>query len=34
MSKVDYARIRQDNIEEYGKGTRHLSYFADIAKAQ
>lgn len=30
MSKVDYARIRQDNIEEYGKGTRHLSYFADI----
>jgi len=30
MSKVDYAKIRQDNIEEYGKGTRHLSYFADI----
>ncbi len=30
MSKVNYEKIRQDNIEEYGKGTRHLSYFADI----
>ena len=30
MSKVNYKKIRQDNIEEYGKGIRHLSYFADI----
>ncbi|MFI3189606.1 hypothetical protein BCS42_05665 [Crenothrix sp. D3] len=30
MSKIDYEKIRQDNIEEYGKGTRHLSYLADI----
>lgn len=30
MSRVNYEKIRQDNIEEYGKGTRHLSYFADI----
>ncbi|WP_411727453.1 sacsin N-terminal ATP-binding-like domain-containing protein [Methyloglobulus sp.] len=27
---TDYERIRQKNIEEYGKGTRHLSYFSDI----
>lgn len=30
MSKINYEKIRKDNIEEYGKGTRHLSYFADI----
>jgi hypothetical protein len=30
MIKVNYEKIRKDNIEEYGKGTRHLSYFADI----
>ncbi len=27
---ADYAAIRQNNIKEYGQGTRHLSYFADI----
>ena len=26
----DYNEIRQKNIKEYGEGTRHLSYFADI----
>jgi len=26
----DYEELRQKNIEEYGKGSRHLSYFADI----
>ena len=26
----DYAEIRRKNIREYGEGTRHLSYFADI----
>jgi hypothetical protein len=30
MSKIDYEKIRQANIKEYGEGTRHLSYFADI----
>lgn len=24
---IDYEKIRQDNIEEYGKGTRHLAFF-------
>lgn len=27
---ANYEEIRYKNIEEYGKGTRHLSYFADI----
>jgi len=27
---MDYEAIRQKNIKEYGEGTRHLSYFADI----
>ena len=26
----NYKEIREKNIEEYGKGSRHLSYFADI----
>lgn len=26
----DYEEIRRKNIREYGEGTRHLSYFADI----
>lgn len=30
MNKIDYEKIRQANIKEYGEGTRHLSYFADI----
>ena len=24
---IDYEQIRRDNIEEYGKGTRHLAFF-------
>ncbi|MBF0238129.1 MAG: hypothetical protein HQM12_10510 [SAR324 cluster bacterium] len=28
--QIDFEKIREKNIEEYGKGTRHLSYFADI----
>lgn len=24
---IDYEQIRKDNIEEYGKGTRHLAFF-------
>jgi hypothetical protein len=27
---ANYEAIRQRNIEEYGKGSRHLSYFSDI----
>lgn len=27
---TNYDQIRQRNIEEYGKGTKHLSYFSDI----
>jgi len=27
---TDYEAIRQKNIKEYGEGSRHLSYFADI----
>ncbi|MDD5034679.1 MAG: hypothetical protein PHE55_07945 [Methylococcaceae bacterium] len=27
---ANYEAIRQKNIEEYGKGSRHLSYFSDI----
>jgi hypothetical protein len=26
----NYKEIREKNIEEYGKGSRHLSYFADL----
>lgn len=27
---TDYEAIRQKNIKEYGEGSRHLAYFADI----
>ena len=30
MSKVDYAKIREENIKKYGTATHHLAYFADI----
>jgi hypothetical protein len=30
MSLVNYEEIRQRNIEEYGKGTRHLAYLSDL----
>jgi hypothetical protein len=30
MSTVNYEQIRQRNIEEYGKGTRHLAYLSDL----
>ncbi len=30
MSKVDYAKIREENIKNYGTKTHHLAYFADI----
>ena len=30
----DYCAIRQKNIEEYGKGIRHLSHFADMYSAR
>lgn len=30
MSAVNYEEIRQRNIEEYGKGTRHLAYLSDL----
>lgn len=30
MNLVNYEEIRQRNIEEYGKGTRHLAYLSDL----
>lgn len=30
MSEINYEKIRRQNIEEYGKATHHLAYFADI----
>lgn len=30
MNAVNYEAIRQRNIEEYGKGTRHLAYLSDL----
>ena len=30
MNAVNYEAIRQQNIEEYGKGTRHLAYLSDL----
>lgn len=30
MKTVSYEEIRERNIEEYGKGTRHLAYLSDL----
>ena len=27
---TDYDKIREENIEEYGKGTRHLSFLSTL----
>ncbi|ASF46699.1 sacsin N-terminal ATP-binding-like domain-containing protein [Methylovulum psychrotolerans] len=34
MRKVDYAKIREENIKNYGTKTHHLAYFADIYSAR